>query len=443
MPSAPTDRDEVPLTLAPSPVTAAALTALWLVPSIAAPPPARAAADRVATRLPLISITAPTAIRNEPKVDARMRVIDRRGSRLNRPELRANVYDGRIAIEHRGQMSQSWPKKSFLLETRTSTGKDRKVSLLGMPRDGDWVLHASHADRSLLRNALAFAAARRLGAYAARTRHVELLLNGRYQGVYVLMERLELNEARVRAPDGTLLLEMTQPDADDTDPTVTAPVTGTPVGIVDAGDKVSGEERERALEALARVESALFGPLSTDPVEGWRRWLDERSAVDFVLVQELFRNQDVFWKSTHMRLLEDGIIHLGPVWDFDLSSGNVLEQSRMAPEGWQTADRPWGAKLFEDPGFRTALAVRWRALRAQGLLEFLQDAVDRRGAALRAPAARNFRRWPVLRTPVLAVHPPRASHAEELAALRDWLTRRAAWLDATMVPPFTRPAGSG
>ncbi len=409
-------------------VSAAAAVLAILIPA-AAQPAAEAAADRIATRLPLVSITAPRAIRDEPKVTARMRVMDRPVRRVNR----ARAYDGRVGIEHRGQISQGWPKKSFALETRTRRGKDREVRLLGLPREADWILHAAYADRSLLRNVLAFAAARRLGGYAPRTRHVELLLDGRYTGVYVLMEPLEMGRRRIRGPKKTMLLELTHAGkVDRGDVTVTAPITRGLVRIADAGDKVSGKERRRAQAAIDGFEAALYGPGAADPVRGWRRWVDERSAVDFVLVQELFRNQDAFWSSTHMRLGPGGPLRLGPVWDFDLSAGNPMEVGQLAPDGWRSADRPWGARLMADPGFMRALSARWRAVRQEGLLEFLQRSIERQSAALAAPAARNFRTWNVLAQPVSPLHPPRASYAEEIAALQDWLARRVAWMDQAL-----------
>src|ERR687895_356044 len=110
------------------------------------------------------------------------------------------VYRGRIGIEQRGQSSRRlFPKKSFAIELRGARGGDRKVPLLGMPDDGDWVLYAPYNDKTLMRNVLAYETARWMGRYAARTRFVKLRLNGRYHGVYVLMERLELGDDRVDA----------------------------------------------------------------------------------------------------------------------------------------------------------------------------------------------------------------------------------------------------
>ena len=93
--------------------------------------------------------------------------------------------------------SQRFPKKSFALETR------RAAALLGLPADDDWVLYAPYNDKSLMRNVLAYETTHRLGRYASRTRWVELTLNGRPHGVYVLMERPPVPNAAPKSSTGT------------------------------------------------------------------------------------------------------------------------------------------------------------------------------------------------------------------------------------------------
>ena len=83
-----------------------------------------------------------------------------------------------MTIRTRGRWSQRFPKKSYAVEIRD--GDARRCT--GFPADDDWILYAAYNDRTLIRNALAYATARSMGRYAARTRFVELRLNGRYHG---------------------------------------------------------------------------------------------------------------------------------------------------------------------------------------------------------------------------------------------------------------------
>src|SRR5436190_179784 len=99
-----------------------------------------------------------------------------------------NNYNGKVGIELRGSSSQTFPKKQFGIELRDNDNKDIEQSLLGLPSEGDWILFAPYNDKSLMRDALAYKMARSMGRYASRTRYCELVLDGEYKGVYVLLE---------------------------------------------------------------------------------------------------------------------------------------------------------------------------------------------------------------------------------------------------------------
>jgi hypothetical protein len=365
-----------------------------------------AAGPAAAAEVPRLDLRAAQAIRDEPKVPARLTV----GGRTHRVE-----------VEWRGQSSQLHPKKPYAIEAR------RRIRPFGMPAERDWVLNAAYTDPSLLRDVLAHATARRLGLAASRTRYVRLRLNGRPRGVYVLMEQPELSRRRVQ---GDALLELTEPRKLDRGDHSFPSATGLAVRHVepDEADKRKARAARRAVEALEAALGGAGGP-------HWRAHLDERSAVDYVLVAELFGNQDAFLASTYVHLREDGRLAMGPVWDFDLSAGNVVEPALANPAGWMHAGRPWAAALHADPAFRAALAARWRAVRGAGLVDWLLRAANRHTRTLHAPAARNFARWPTLGAPVFRNQPAHASHAAAVAALKDWLVRRAAWIDGALTPP--------
>src|SRR5918997_5003026 len=197
---------------------------------------ALAAPAAEAAELPVLRIDGPAAIPNEPKV---------------RAQLAMPGYNGRIGIERRGQSSQMFPKKSYAVELA------RDAELLGMPEDDDWVLYAPYNDKTLMRNVVAYETARAIGRYAARTRFVELRLNGRYHGVHVLMERLELGEDRVA---GEALLELTFPfQARSKDPSFRTPVKRRPIVWEDPerGD-LSAREARRLASKVRAAERALY-----------------------------------------------------------------------------------------------------------------------------------------------------------------------------------------
>jgi len=364
------------------------------------------AAPAAAHALPVLRIDAPRAIPNEPKIGA---------------TLRMPGYRGRIGIETRGQSSQQFPKKSFAIELRDARGDDRKVPLLGMPADGDWVLYAPYNDKTLMRNVVAYRTARWMGRYAARTRFVRLRLNGRAHGVYVLTEKPELGGDRVR---GEALFELTFPfQARSKAPSFRTPVTRRPIVWEDPerGD-LSARDARRLASKVRAAERSLYGPGS------WRRHLDEAAAVDFALVNELFKNEDGFHASTFMAL-RDGRLHLGPVWDYDISMGNSDYGPSSRLRGWMLARRDWAERLYADRRFSRRMAARWRELRRAGLRRELLGIVAGAERELHGSVADNFARWPVLDRRIWPNPVARGSHGAEMRFLHGWLKRRIAWID--------------
>jgi len=372
-------------------VPAAAAAALFAAP---APTPAAASVAR-------IDIDGPRSVPHERKAAAHMRIVVRGRT----------VFRGAIGIRVRGQASRRHPKRQYAVETR------RAARLLGLPREDDWVLSAGWLDKSLMRNALGFAAARRLGRYASRTRFAEVRLNGRYQGVYTLLEQPELGRARVH---GRALLELTEPHK---------LRRGDRAFRTPGGALLAFADPERPARAAARRIAAAAGAAETAMARGDLARLDVGAAVDHVLLSELLKNQDAFVSSTFVAL--DGRDRLvpGPLWDLDLALGSAVNAGLAAPEGWVTAGRPWSGALLAQPAFRNALAARWATLRHARLVERLLSTAARWEADLAPAARRNFRRWPGLGRRLVPGGTATGSFGAEVAHVRDWLTRRAAWLD--------------
>jgi CotH kinase protein len=394
--------------------------------------PAGAAAQSEPLRLPVVDIDAPEPIVDEPKTDATMRLLDRQ---------RQDDYNGAIGIELRGFTSQQDdPKKPYSFETRKASGENRNVSLLGMPKDDDWVLVASYRDESLLRNFLAYSTARWLGRYAARTRLVEVFVNDSYEGVYLLAEDLKLHDDRVAVDDsdisGGYLLEMISTRRTEGQRFFTTPVESQPVAYKDPkGDDISFGRAAWIRDYVNRFERRLYGDRFRDRRRGYRRYLDVDAAVDYLLLNELFRNADTLRNSTYMQKGVDEKLVLGPLWDFDHAIGNDGGAEDNLTAGWEFSASPWAERLYADPGFRRRMATRWKDLRSQGLIRHLKRTIDSGAGQLSGgPQERNFSRWPIFGTDAAAPEDPRtgappANHAQAVDYLKWWVVKRARWIN--------------
>jgi len=154
------------------------------------------------TNLPIIAIyTAFQSIADEPKITADMAIIDKGYNLYNKPTDKNYTYYGKIGIEKRGSISQLWAQNSYAIETRDSLGNDLDFPLMGMPAESDWVLYGPYNEYTLLKNVLTYDLARKMGYWAPRTKHCELLLNTfinwHYKGVYVMMEKIKRDKNRV------------------------------------------------------------------------------------------------------------------------------------------------------------------------------------------------------------------------------------------------------
>ena len=193
-------------------------------------------------------------------------------------------------------------------------------------------------------------------------------------------------------------------------------------------DPATPEQRNYIRGYVRAFERALFAPNFTDPVDGYRKYLDVDSFIDHYLVQELTRNQDVFWSSTFFtKERGDDLFRFGPVWDFDRSMGTLQGSVLAEPEGFRARGRgPWSRQIFKDPTFVQQVAQRWQELRDDFLT--IPGMLLTKGAELR----------PAIRSDLVKWNYPSTDDLHETDTpefLAQWLTQRIAWLDTQYPAP--------
>jgi hypothetical protein len=158
--------------------------------------------------------------------------------------------------------------------------------------------------------------------------------------------------------------------------------------------------------------------------------MDVDSLVAFYLVQELLKNKDAAM-GTSVYLYKDrtGPLRMGPLWDFDISAGNInFYQSAMYPQGWYLRNTTaWFDQLMRNPTFKSRVQARWKTFRPA--LNDLSFYIDTQARMLDASQRANFQRWPILGTYVWPNQVVTGSYGGEVAWLKDWLKRRIEWID--------------
>ena len=157
------------------------------------------------SNLPIVVIETDggVTIPDEPKVLGTMKIIwHPDGSRNSLEDIDNPAYlnyNGRIGIERRGSSSQDLlNKKPYGLTTlQNDDVTNNNVSLLGMPKENDWILNNLAFDQTGMRDLLAYERSELLGQYTPRRVYCEVMVNGDYKGLYVFMEKIKIDKDRV------------------------------------------------------------------------------------------------------------------------------------------------------------------------------------------------------------------------------------------------------
>ena len=411
------------------------------------------------SNLPIVVIdTDGQEILDDPRIVVHMGIIDN-DSAINNIDDPFNGYDGLISIEIRGSSSQMFPKKQYALETQDIDGENLNVSILGMPEENDWILHAPYSDKSLLRNFLAYELARDMGRYASRTRFCELVINGDYKGLYIFMEKIKRDNNRVDIsklnPDettgddltGGYIVKVDKWDGENNEGWWSdSPLPGFD-GVwyqyhYPEPDDIVDEQKDYINNYITDFELLLASEAYNDPDAGYYDQVNLESFIDVSLMSEISKNVDAYRLSAYMykdKDSEDGRLTMGPIWDYNLAFGNADYYAGWDPMGWQMdADLGedyfqipfWWYRIWDDETFRNAFNQRWQELRQTVFSEeYIMNMIDSTIAVIDEAQVRNFQRWPILDEYVWPNAYVGGSYENEIDYLTDWITDRLEWID--------------
>lgn len=127
-----------------------------------------------------------TTAEGADRITAQMRVMD--SAEENNHPTDAPAVESNVVIHVRGNSSRYFEKAGYRLELVDENGDNNPKSLMGMDAHHEWALHGPYLDKSLMRNYMWYNIAGECMEYAPNVRFCELMLNGEYQGIYVLTE---------------------------------------------------------------------------------------------------------------------------------------------------------------------------------------------------------------------------------------------------------------
>ena len=371
------------------------------------------------TNLPVVHLSFSNSIFSQPKIPCVVQVRGLGGKAESVPAIRgtARVHGG---------VSRGYPKTSFGLSL------DDAAPWLGMRRSSHWVLNAAFIDRSLMRHKLSYDLFRSMSSpgaprFAAASRFVELELNGNYNGVYLLTERvnralLNLHRFDSNAPGHACIYKAVDHAANFSQPGH--------AGYEQHEPDPRTMRYWKPLDEFDRFVSQASEAEFNDPNTGIGSRLDLDNAIDFHLLVLLTSNHDGITKN--FILARDAVAPGAPParfffvpWDYDATFGRNWDGSRVDATAWLS--NHLFERLHASPAFRKKFAARWRQLRAHAFsVAAIHGLIDENVRTLDGAAARNSDRWQSLNGP----YPDRLSFEEDVAQMKEWVAARVSWLDA-------------
>ncbi|MGH8248406.1 MAG: CotH kinase family protein, partial [Gammaproteobacteria bacterium] len=391
----------------------------------------------------------------------------------------------RAGIELRGSSSLGFPKNNMSFETRDENTNDFAVPLLGLPAESDWVLYGPYTDKALMNDYLAYELWEAMGHYSVRRKFVEVfrdttggrLTYGDYWGIYVLLEKIKIDNDRVDIAElhggdntvpnvtGGYILKRDRFDGNEFTFAVPAGTGfgGTTLGVEDPkGAQISTAQKNYLVAWFAQVSAALSSPGWTNPVTGYAAYIDADSFIDHYWIVEMPKQIDGYRLSNFYHKDRNGKLKEGPIWDWNLAFGNAnyleggLTNNYYAPAVGD-ADYLYYRRLFADPDFHQKHIDRWFALRTNIFATSnLLARVNAITNLLNESQARDFVKWPRLGTYIwpnpngsvggwhVDFQTP-TTYAGIISEMKKWLTGRLAWIDAQFPakpPVFSLPGGT-
>ena len=257
----------------------------------------------------------------------------------------------------RGRGNSTWnrfDKKPYKIKFET------KQDFFDNGKAKTWVLLADYRDYSLIRNMLAYEVGEEMSELKATPdcQSVEVYLNGKYHGVYLLCEQIEVNDHRVEASEDITTSEpsfLVEMDGWTDDVQVYVPDQLNSgrrysVKFPDSED-ITDTQKKYIEDYLKACMNAIQGDdytLVTDLI-------DVKSFAQAYIIYDLFKNPDTNYSSLYFYKDINGKLICGPIWDFDMSVGNVSHKGNGVFEStetlWSKEQCPWFKALLSHEEF--------------------------------------------------------------------------------------------
>ena len=393
-------------------------------------------------------------------------------------------YDGPIIqMKGRGNNTFAYTKKPYQIKLA------EKASLSGMYKAKTWVLLANWNDVSLLRNQIALDMAREAGLRnAVSCVQADVWINGRYNGLYLITEKIQIKKGRLELRDLEEETENVNSEPlssfalflDKTNrnyplmrgykiPENPEDITGGYIMTIEkyarmrdyklAGFRTKKDlsvqikeptypTREQVEYLAGLVNDMHLAVIADDGVNAatgkhYTEYIDSASFAVKFLIEDWTKDYDFIGGSQFMYKDSDDrdpLIYAGPAWDYDLAFGNLGDRGTSATGNYitaisrKTANIWWELSRHED--FMNLVNRIWTEKFRPAAAVLLGEAEAGKGSAVRSldsyaeairdSAKMNYARWNVSKTTYAQ---SAGSFENAVSYLKKWIADRTKFMD--------------
>ncbi len=298
-----------------------------------------------------------------------------------------DTYEGKI--ERRGGYSMSFPKHSYEIDLR------KDISLANLPEDDDWILNSNYIDKTFLRHVISYELFTEMGIVneAPESQFVEVELNGVYNGLYVLMEKLDKSSLDISKKDSTAVIfkephlfrqtyDKVRPQKPNNFHQQTYP-------------KIRTSDRSKFIEdtrhfILKSSDTVFTNELSTV--------FDINNLIDWHLLLLISNNSDGILKNFYLYKVDaETPIRIAP-WDYDHSFGRDGDNELNLDKHPLNIERSiLFSRLLKFNWYKQKLKAKWNALNHANILseKGLKQKIVSKSNLIQELATKNFEKWPI------------------------------------------------
>lgn len=317
------------------------------------------------------------------------------------------VTSSNIRIRYRGNSSMDYAKKQYAIKMVDESGENKKVDVMGMGENNDWILNISMIDQSLIRNYMAYNLGSSMFPYTPDLKYCEVFFKTsqgyEYEGLYLMMEKVEEGDDRVKLKSYTpgdkytsYLLCRDREDENDVQLDTYGNQSGLTYGRLSVLYPTEDILDENALNYIGsdidRIDRILYSE-DEKVFNTWSEYLDMDSFVNYFVFNELMGNYDAGNNSTYMYKDNRGKLFIGPLWDYDGAMDNyatVLDN----PENINFIYASYYDRLIRSDAFVKTSQARYKEMSSSSFSsEEISKYIDDVAAFLGNSALRDWSRW--------------------------------------------------